>query len=89
MRPIRRAQGTTRSRSIQSKRSLLQRAEGLGNIFRACRMMGDHREASYEVRRAFQVGGGPAQSLSRGRGVSDEYAYWTGLHARGIGRPSG
>jgi transposase InsO family protein len=36
---------------------LLQLAEELGNVSKACRIMGYHRDTFYEVRRAFQVGG--------------------------------
>jgi hypothetical protein len=36
---------------------LLQLAEELGNVSKACRLMGYHRDTFYEVRRAFQVGG--------------------------------
>jgi hypothetical protein len=36
---------------------LLQLAEELGNVSKACKIMGYHRDTFYEVRRAFQVGG--------------------------------
>jgi len=36
---------------------LLQLAEELGNVSKACKLMGYHRDTFYEVRRAFQVGG--------------------------------
>jgi transposase InsO family protein len=36
---------------------LLQLAEELQNVSKACRIMGYHRDTFYEVRRAFQVGG--------------------------------
>src|SRR5690606_40129503 len=39
------------------KLSLLQLAEELGNVSKACKIMGYHRDTFYEVRRAFQVGG--------------------------------
>jgi transposase InsO family protein len=39
------------------KLSLLQLAEELGNVSKACQIMGYHRDTFYEVRRAFQVGG--------------------------------
>src|SRR5262249_2200913 len=39
------------------KLSLLQLAEELGNVSKACKIMGYHRDTFYEVKRAFQVGG--------------------------------
>jgi transposase InsO family protein len=48
---------TARSQSTRRKLSLLQLAEELGNVSKACRIMGFHRDTFYEVRRAFQVGG--------------------------------
>jgi len=48
---------TTLSQSTKRKLSLLQLAEELGNVSRACKLMGYHRDTFYEVRRAFQVGG--------------------------------
>jgi transposase InsO family protein len=48
---------TALSQSIKRKLSLLQLAEELGNVSKACRVMGYHRDTFYEVRRAFQVGG--------------------------------
>ncbi|MDJ0853042.1 MAG: helix-turn-helix domain-containing protein [Myxococcota bacterium] len=46
---------TALSQSTRRKLSLLQLAEELGNVSKACRIMGYHRDT--EVRRAFQVGG--------------------------------
>ena len=43
--------------STKRKLSLLQLAEELGNVSRACQLMGYHRDSFYEIRRAFQVGG--------------------------------
>jgi transposase-like protein len=43
--------------STRRKLSLLQLAEELGNVAKACRIMGYHRDTFYEVKRAFQVGG--------------------------------
>jgi len=43
--------------STRRKLSLLQLAEELQNVSKACRIMGYHRDTFYEVRRAFQVGG--------------------------------
>jgi transposase InsO family protein len=48
---------TALSQSTRRKLSLLQLAEELGNVSKACRIMGFHRDTFYEVRRAFQVGG--------------------------------
>jgi transposase InsO family protein len=45
------------SQSTRRKLSLLQLAQELGNVSKACRLMGYHRDTFYEVRRAFQVGG--------------------------------
>ena len=49
------------------KLSLLQLADELGNVARACRSMGFHRDTFYEVRRAFQVGGVVALVEQRAR----------------------
>lgn len=48
---------TALSHSTKRKLSLLQLAEELGNVSRACQIMGYHRDTFYEIRRAFQVGG--------------------------------
>jgi transposase InsO family protein len=48
---------TTLAQSTKRKLSLLQLAEELGNVSRACKLMGYHRDTFYEVRRAFQIGG--------------------------------
>jgi hypothetical protein len=48
---------TTLSQNTKRKLSLLQLAEELGNVSKACKLMGYHRDTSYEVRRAFQVSG--------------------------------
>ncbi len=45
------------SQSTRRKLSLLKLAEELGNVSKACQIMGYHRDTFYEVRRAFQVGG--------------------------------
>src|SRR5262249_15666422 len=45
------------SQSTRRKLSLLQLAQELGNVSKACRLMGYHRDTFYEVRRAFQVAG--------------------------------
>jgi Winged helix-turn helix len=44
---------TTLSQSTKRKLSLLQLAEELGNVSKACKLMGYHRDTFYEVRRAF------------------------------------
>jgi hypothetical protein len=36
---------------------LLQLAEELGNVSKACKLIGYHRDTFYEVKRAFQIGG--------------------------------
>ena len=48
---------TAVSQSTRRKLSLLQLAEELGNVSKACRIMGYHRDTFYEVKRTFQVGG--------------------------------
>src|SRR5215510_8060239 len=45
------------AQSTRRKLSLLELAQELGNVSKACRLMGYHRDTFYEVRRAFQVGG--------------------------------
>jgi transposase InsO family protein len=45
------------SHSIRRKLSLLKLAEELGNVSKACQIMGYHRDSFYEIRRAFQSGG--------------------------------
>lgn len=45
------------SDTTKRKLSLLQLAEELGNVSKACQLMGYHRDSFYEIRRAFQVGG--------------------------------
>jgi len=53
--------------STRRKLSLLQLAEELGNVSKACQIMGYHRDTFYEVRRAFQTGG-MAALLEKKRG---------------------
>ena len=48
---------TATTESTKRKLSLLQLAEELGNVSKACQIIGYHRDTFYEVRRAFQVGG--------------------------------
>jgi len=48
---------TATGQSTRRKLSLLQLAEELGNVSKACKIMGYHRDTFYEVKRAFQVGG--------------------------------
>lgn len=45
------------AQSTRRKLSLLQLAEELGNVSKACKIMGYHRDTFYEVKRAFQVRG--------------------------------
>jgi hypothetical protein len=46
---------TATSQSSRRKLSLLQLAEELGNVSKACKLMGYHRDTFYEVKRAFQM----------------------------------
>lgn len=48
---------TALDHSIKRKLSLLQLAEELGNVAKAARIMGYHRDSFYEVQRAFKSGG--------------------------------
>ena len=48
---------TAVSQSTRRKLSLLQLADELKNVSKACKIMGYHRDTFYEIRRAFQVGG--------------------------------
>lgn len=48
---------TALTQSTKRRLSLLQLAEELGNVSKACKIMGYRRDTFYEVRRAFQVGG--------------------------------
>jgi len=48
---------TALSQSTKRKLSLLQLAEELGNVAKAAKIMGYHRDTFYEVRKAFQSGG--------------------------------
>ncbi len=45
------------SQRTKRKLSLLQLAEELGNVSKACQIMGYHRDSFYEIKRAFQTGG--------------------------------
>lgn len=56
---------TALAQSTRRKLSLLQLAEELGNVSKACKIMGYHRDTFYEVRRAFQTGGVAALVESR------------------------
>ena len=53
---------TAHSQSTKRKLSLLNLAQELGNVSKACKLMGYHRDTFYEIRRAFQVGGVAASS---------------------------
>ena len=48
---------TALPQSTRRKLSLLQLADELGNVSKACKIMGYHRDTFYEVRRAYQTGG--------------------------------
>ena len=48
---------TALAQSTRRKLSLLKLAEELGNVSKACQIMGYHRDSFYEIKRAFQVGG--------------------------------
>ena len=48
---------TALTHSTRRKLSLLELAAELGNVSKACKIMGYHRDTFYEVKRAFQVGG--------------------------------
>ena len=74
---------TATTESTKRKLSLLQLAEELGNVSKACQIMGYHRDTFYEVRRAFQVGGvaalveqkrGPKSPHPKPRGAGDRGA---------------
>jgi len=58
---------STLPQSTRRKLSLLELAAELGNISKACQIMGYHRDTFYEVKRAFQVGG-VAALLEKKRG---------------------
>ncbi len=45
------------SQRTKRKLSLLQLAEELGNVSKACQLMGYHRDSFYEIKRAFQTSG--------------------------------
>ena len=48
---------TALPQSTRRKLSLLQLAEELKNVSKACKIMGYHRDTFYEIKRAFQIGG--------------------------------
>ena len=52
------------SQRTKRKLSLLQLAEELGNVSKACQIIVYHRDSFYEIKRAFQNGGAPPQSNS-------------------------
>lgn len=58
----------TQSHSVKRKLSLLQLAEELNNVSKACKIMGYHRDTFYEVKRSFQ-NGGVAALLEKKRGA--------------------
>ena len=89
--------GTTHS--MKRKLSLPQLAEELGNVSKACKIVGYHRGTFYELRRAFQRGGvaalveekrGPrtaTASRRRSRPGSSPTA-WSGPATAPIGSPT-
>ena len=64
---------TNLPQSTRRKLSLLQLAEELGNVSKACQIMGYHRDTFYEVKRAFQVGG-VAALVEKKRGPKGAHA---------------
>ena len=48
---------TASEQITKRKLSLLQLAEELGNVSKACQLMGYHRDSFYEIKRAFQTAG--------------------------------
>ena len=48
---------TTNEKVARRKRSLLELATALGNVSKACRVMGYSRQQFYEIRRNFQTYG--------------------------------
>ncbi len=48
---------TTQEKVARRKRSLLELATELGNVSKACRLMGYSRQQFYEIRRNFQTWG--------------------------------
>jgi hypothetical protein len=48
---------TTKEKVARRKRSLLELATELGNVSKACRVMGYSRQQFYEIRRNFQTFG--------------------------------
>jgi hypothetical protein len=75
---------TALTQTTRRKLSLLQHAEELGNVSKACRIMGYHRDTFYEVRRAFQVGGGCAGDSG---GALVSHAQPCGFASLGVNRP--
>ncbi len=48
---------TASEQITKRKFSLLQLAEELGNVSKACQLMGYHRDSFYEIKHAFQTAG--------------------------------
>lgn len=61
---------TTRTHRTKRKLSLLELAQELGKVARACKIMSFHRDTFYEVRRALHPGG-VAALIDNRRGASD------------------
>lgn len=66
---------TTMLQSTKRKLSLLQLAEELGNVSKACEIMGHHRDTFYEVQKAFKVGG-LAALVEQLRGPKHPHPNW-------------
>ena len=63
---------TALPQSTRRKLALLDLAQELGNVSKACQLMGYHRDTFYEIRRAFQVGGVDAL-LDKKRGAREPH----------------
>ena len=61
---------TTKDKAIRRKLSLLELAQEMSNVSRACRIMGYSRQQFYEIRRNYQTYGaeGLIDRLPRARG---------------------
>ena len=69
---------TAATHSTKRKLSLLQLAAELGNVSKACRVMGYHRDSFYEIKHAFQMGG-TAALIEQRRGPRGPQAKQSGI----------